>query len=123
MEKAEKKVGMKQCTKCGKLKGKSEFGKLAGELTYKCKECLRKYSRVRYRKNKSSVKKYYSPEQNHRVVDGVRQKRCRRCGKWKIESMYYKRGSSNDGLYVWCKECADKATNKCRRKQLLAVRN
>lgn len=73
-----------------------------------------------YRKGQKSVKKYYSYKENHRVVGGVKQKRCYRCRRWKKESMYYKRRSSIDGLYVWCKECANKATNKCRRQRRLA---
>ena len=76
----------------------------------------------RNRKDGKSVKKYYSYEDAHRVVDAVKQKRCRRCRKWKPESMYYKRRRSKDGLYVWCKECANKATNKSR-KQRLAAKN
>jgi len=68
------------------------------------------------------VKRYYRYEENHRVVGGVKQKRCYRCGRWKPESMYYRRHRSKDGLYVWCKECANKATNECRRQRKLAQR-
>ncbi|MBW8038838.1 MAG: hypothetical protein FVQ85_02430 [Planctomycetes bacterium] len=74
------------------------------------------------RKDGKSVKKYYKYQQIHRVVDGVKKKRCRRCSKWKAESMYYKRRRNKDGLYVWCKECANKATNKSRKQRLLAAR-
>ena len=120
MKKAEKQAKMKRCSKCGKLKEGGEFSKHPTHkdgLTYWCRECTRKYGRLRYGKNQSSVKKYYRYEQNHRVVDGVRQKRCYRCRKWKAESLYYKRRRSKDGLYVWCKECANKATNKARRQR------
>ncbi|MHC4653850.1 MAG: hypothetical protein ACYS91_02395 [Planctomycetota bacterium] len=126
MKKAEKQAGSKRCTKCKKSKDKGEFGKHSGHkdgLTHWCKDCMQKNGRLRYRKKRKSVKKYYRYEQNHRVVDGVRQKRCYRCRKWKAESMYYKRRRSIDGLYVWCKECANKATNKARRQRKLAVRN
>ncbi|MHC4112545.1 MAG: hypothetical protein ACYSUY_15850 [Planctomycetota bacterium] len=126
MKKTGKQARVKRCTKCRKSKDKGEFGKHSihkDGLTYWCKECLRKYGRLRYRKNRKSVKKYYTSKQNHRVVHGLRQKRCCRCRKWKAESMYYKRRRSNDGLYVWCKECANKATNKARRQRKLAVRN
>jgi hypothetical protein len=52
----------------------------------------------------------------------VRQKRCRRCKKWKPESDYYKKRKHKDGLAVWCKECADKATNDCRRRRTAMLR-
>ena len=123
MEKTEKQSKKKVCTKCGKLKDKSEFGKHPGfkdGLTYWCKECKRKYARMRRRKNHSSVKKYLRYEERHRVVRGVRQKQCCNCSKWKVESMYYKRRRTKDGLCVRCKECANKATNKCRRQRRLA---
>ena len=124
MKKTEKQAKMKRCTKCKNSKDEGEFGKHRGHkdgLTYWCKECLRKYGRLRYRKDGKSVKKYHRYEQNHRVVDGVRQKRCYRCRKWKAESMYYKRRRSKDALYVWCKECANKATNKSRKQRRLAL--
>lgn len=73
-------------------------------------------------KGGKTVKRYYSYQENHRVVGGVKQKRCYRCCRWKPESMYYRRCRSKDGLYVWCKECANKATNECRRQRKLAQR-
>ena len=77
-------------------------------------------ARKQYRKDGKSVKKYYRYKENHRVVGGVKQKRCYRCRRWKPENLYYKRLRSKDGLYVWCKECANKATNNCRRQRRLA---
>ena len=74
----------------------------------------------RKRENRKSVKKYYRYKENHRVAGGVKQKRCYRCRRWKPEGLYYKRRRSKDGLYVWCKECANKATNNCRRQRRLA---
>jgi hypothetical protein len=41
---------------------------------------------------------------------------------WKAENQYYKHSRHNDGLAVWCKECANKATNKARKKRI-AIRN
>ncbi|MHC4693650.1 MAG: hypothetical protein ACYS67_12985 [Planctomycetota bacterium] len=73
-------------------------------------------------KGGKTVKRYYRHEENHRVVKGVKQKRCYRCCRWKPESMYYRRRRSKDGLYVWCKECANKATNHCRRQRKLVQR-
>ena len=54
-----------------------------------------------------------------RDVDGERQKRCGKCGEWKDEGRFYKRSKLINGLAGWCKECADKSTNKCRRRRVL----
>ena len=116
---------MKQCSKCKKRKDESEFhknNKHKNGLNTRCKKCTRDYARNRYRKAKGSVKKYHRYEERHRVVDGVEQKKCSKCKKWKAESDFYKRRRHNDGLAVCCKECADKASIKSR-KQRLAVRN
>jgi len=116
---------MKRCTKCKKWKDESKFGKKPGTRSgvYSwCKDCVRAYMRERYKKEGKGLKQYYRYEECHRVVDGVKQKRCRRCKSWKAESDFYKRRSNKDGLAVWCKECSDKATNKARKKRL-AIRN
>ncbi len=112
---------MKLCRKCKKLKSKSEFGKKSRNkdgLDYNCKDCVRAYVRERYKKEGKGLKKYYRYEECHRVVDGVKQKRCRRCKSWKAENQYYKHSRHKDGLSEWCKECANKATNKARKKRL-----
>ncbi len=116
---------MKRCSKCKRWKDESKFGvnkTHKDRLSYWCKKCGREYANEHYRRNRRDVKKYYAYEQCHRVVDGVKQKRCSKCGKWKAESAFYKRRRHKDGLAAWCKECSDKATNKAR-KQRLAVRN
>jgi hypothetical protein len=116
---------MKQCAKCRKWKDESEFGKdsrLRDGLNYWCRECHRKQSLKRYRKYRKTVKIYYTYEKAHRVVDGVKEKRCRKCRKWKVESEFYKNRSYKDGLQFRCKACANKATNKARKKRL-AIRN
>ena len=116
---------MKQCSKCRKWKDKSEFGKnsrLRDGLNSWCRECYRKQWLKRYRKDGKTVKRYYTYEEAHRVIDGVKEKRCRRCWKWKAEIEFYKHRGRKDGLSLWCKECANKATNKARKKRL-AIRN
>jgi len=116
---------MRQCSKCKKQKDESEFGKnrtRTDGLRIWCRECESEYARERYEKNRGAVKKYNNYEDLHRVAGGVRQKRCGRCKKWKAESQYYKHLRHKDGLAVWCKECSDKATNKCRRLRF-AVRD
>jgi len=111
---------MKQCTKCKKLKDESKFGKRPGTksgMCSQCKDCVRADMRERYKKERKGLKTYYRYEECHRVVDGVKQKRCRRCKSWKSESDFYKAHINKDGLAVWCKVCANKATNKSRKKR------
>ena len=100
---------MKQCTKCKKLKSKSEFSKNRKNkdgLRYWCKKCEREYKRRYYRRNRGPVKKYFVYEESHRTIDGLKQKRCTKCKKWKDESKFGKhRYSSKDGLSAWCKDC------------------
>ncbi len=112
---------MKRCRKCKKWKDKSEFGK---NLAHKdglqplCKKCQREYARNYY----GFSKRYLYYEERHRVVEGVKEKRCNKCRKWKAESEFYRIRCHKDGLAALCKQCADKATNKVRRRRL-AVRN
>ena len=112
---------MKRCGKCKKRKDESEFGKDRSNkdgLQPLCKKCLREYARNYY----GFSKRYLYYEQRHRVVEGVKEKRCNKCRKWKAESEFYRIRRHKDGLAALCKQCADKATNKVRRRRL-AVRN
>ena len=116
---------MKQYSKCKKRKDESEFGKNRKSkdgLGCWCIECMRANRRERYKKKRGVVKKYLRYEERHRVVKGIRQKKCRGCMKWKAESEFYKKKLHKDGLAVWCKECANTATNKSLKK-FLAIRN
>ncbi len=116
---------MKQCSKCKKRKDENEFGKdRKGKdgLAYWCRDCGTEYSRKRYKENRGDIRKYLRYEERHRVVKGIRQKKCCGCMKWKAESEFYKKKLHKDGLAVWCKECANKATNKARKKRL-AIHN
>jgi hypothetical protein len=112
---------MKQCSKCKKQKDESEFSKdrkCNDGLRCWCKECMRVYMQERYRNKRGSVKKYYNYKELHRFAGSVKQKRCGRCEKWKAENQYYKHSKHKDGLAVWCKECANVATNTARKKRL-----
>ena len=114
-------VKMKLCTKCKKLKDESDFSKdrrRKDGLRCWCKKCECENIHQYYRRNRKSVKKYYSYEETHRVVGGVKEKRCRRCGKWKALIDYQKNVQAKDGVFIWCKECVSKS-----RKRRLAVRN
>jgi hypothetical protein len=112
---------MKKCSKCGKVKDESKFYKKARNkdgLSYWCRDCESEYARKRYNKDGKRIRRYMRYEERHRVVSGVREKRCSLCKKWKPERQYYKRSRHKDGLAVWCKECANVATNACRRRRM-----
>jgi hypothetical protein len=72
----------------------------------------------RYDQTNGIMKTYLPYAERHRVVGGVRQKLCNKCEEWKDESRFYKRCTNRDGLAQTCKECSDKATNKCRSRRV-----
>jgi hypothetical protein len=98
----------KLCSRCKKWKYYSEFHKNCRSkdgLSCGCKECERE--RVGY-KNKGS-KKYMRFEDRHRIANGVKQKYCRKCKRWKNEDQFYKDNGKKDGLNDRCKKCAQSA--------------
>lgn len=114
-------VKQKRCRKCKRWKDKSEFGKNRSQrdgLADACKKCERKRVRKYYGTGTGPVKRRYKYEQSHRIVKRVKEKRCRKCKKWKPESEFGKHRRSKDGLDVWCRNCLRKA-----HKQRLAERN
>jgi hypothetical protein len=125
MKNAAKQARMKRCTRCGKLKDKSEFGKqakLKDGLRYWCKQCVRDYNHEYRRKHGKGGKKYRSFEEAHREVRGVRQKQCSGCRRWKPEDEFYKNHKTKDGLGCLCKKCTAEAARKYRERRL-AVKN
>jgi chromosome segregation ATPase len=56
-------------------------------------------------------------EDEHRVVDEVKQKLCRKCGQWKPEAEFHKNASRKDGLARWCKVCKTNAAKKSRERR------
>ena len=114
----------KLCIKCNKWKGESQYYKeprTKDGLGLWCKDCNLEYQRERNRKMGKGLKTLRRYEECHRVVSGVKQKKCRKCKRWKTESEFYKDRSRKDGLQITCKACSDKATNKSRNKRRLAV--
>ena len=102
---------MKQCNKCKKWKEESEFSKnliFKDGLRYWCKTCESKYQRRYYLRTSKVKRRNLRYEQCHRVINGVKEKRCRRCRKWKNESSFYKDSQNKDGLGGVCKECSSK---------------
>lgn len=56
----------------------------------------------------------------HRIVDGVKQKLCRKCREWKPETEFHKNASCKDGLAVSCKTCKAEAARKYRKRRKTA---
>ncbi len=110
---------MKRCTNCKQRKDKNEFHKNAKArdgLTSWCKKCQNEYERKCYRKVRKVVREYYRYEESHRTINGVKQKRCTKCKKWKEESEFYKQPNSKAGLRYWCKKCGSKYFYKYYRR-------
>ena len=81
-------VKQKRCSKCGKWKSESEFhrnGSSKDGLGRQCKECVNRH----YERNRKAGRRYLRYEERHRVVDGVEQKRCSTCRRWKAVSEFY----------------------------------
>ena len=59
-------------------------------------------------------------EDFHRVVDGVKQKLCRKCNEWKPESEFHKNASCKDGLAGSCKTCKAEVAREYRKRRKAA---
>ncbi|HUT29619.1 MAG TPA: hypothetical protein VMX13_07500 [Sedimentisphaerales bacterium] len=118
-------VKEKQCCRCQQWKYESDFSRnrrLRDGLSCRCKECDNEQARKRLEHRKKDARRNVRYEDRHRVVNGVKEKLCTKCGEWKKESEYYRQRSSRDGLSVQCKRCSYKATKKSD-KSGLAVRD
>lgn len=111
----------KLCSHCKKWKYQSEFHKNSRSkdgLKLWCKECGSKdYERIR-----KTERRNLRYEDRHRVVNGVKEKLCRNCRKWKSESGFYQDRSGKDGLMGRCKECKYKPVKRSRKRRS-AVKN
>ncbi len=67
--------------------------------------------------NTGAKRRVYTYEDEHRLVDHVKQKLCRKCGEWKNESEFHKNASRKDGLARWCKMCKIGAARKSRARR------
>ena len=113
---------MKQCTKCKKRKDESEFYRRRRNkdgLAVWCKECADEATN-KCRRRRSAVRKQRRYEEFHRIVNGVKEKRCRRCKKWKGETMFGRSRKSKDGLGLYCKKCINEAARKYHERRLAA---
>ena len=110
-------VKEKLCSGCKQWKFESCFNKnrlLKDGLSCQCKDCEKKQARERLERRKKDARRNLHYEDRHRVVDGVKEKLCSKCGQWKKESEYHRQKRERDGLAVWCKECSYGAMAKSR---------
>lgn len=111
-------VREKLCSRCKQWKDEDGFYRSRGAkdgLAGWCKECERRRSHERYERNRKGERRLRPYEDRHRIVDGVREKLCTKCRKWKKESEYYTDRARKDGLTGLCQKCSDAATAKSRR--------
>jgi hypothetical protein len=103
----------KLCSKCRIWKVESQFRKdrrSKDGLHWRCKECEYEYARKRHQRIRKSGRRNLRYEECHRIVDGVREKLCVKCRKWKRESGFYKSRARKDGLTARCQKCSYEAT-------------
>ena len=113
-------VRQKYCRKCKRWKNENEFYKNRSNrdgLDGRCKECLYKTASKSHKPKGKRTRKYLRYEERHRVVNGVGQKYCRKCKRWKYENEFYKNRSNRDGLDDRCKECSYKPAKKSGEKR------
>jgi len=115
--------GRKQkfCIKCFTWKDQSEFNidrSNRDGLDMRCRDCARLLGQARYRKatKKKKIIVYLRFKDRHRLIRGVKQKLCTKCGKWKKQNEYYKSSSEEDGLMCRCRECTYKPAKKKKSK-------
>lgn len=115
---------MRLCARCKELKDQSAFRRQAARtdgLECWCIECEREYGRQRRRaaeQAKTAGKKDLRSQDRHRVVDGLRQKRCRKCKRWKPEDRFSPDRRNRDGLDGRCKQCKAQAERQYRKRRL-----
>lgn len=118
-------VQQKLCIRCKEWRNESEFHKsrrLRDGLSLRCKGCSYKPINKPRKPKKKSVRKTLRYEDRHRVFDGVKQKLCHKCKRWKDESEFYKNRSIKDGLNGRCRECSYRATSKPRHRIINGAR-
>lgn len=113
------------CTGCKELKDEGAFRRQAARtdgLRCWCIECEREYGRQRRRtaeQAKTARKKDLRPQDRHRVVKGLREKRCRTCKRWKPEDRFARDHRNRDGLDGRCKQCKAQAERQYRKRRLV----
>jgi len=113
-------VKQKLCCCCKQWKKGSLFyrnRRSKDGLQWQCKECENNYSRKRYKRIGKAGRKNLRHEDCHRIVNGVEQKYCRKCKRWKNETGFYKDSSRKDGLMGRCKKCLYKPVKRSRKRR------
>lgn len=108
-------IRQKLCTKCCKWKAEGDFYKNISNrdgLNNWCKGCSHKATSKSNNPKKKTVRKNLRYEDYHRIVNGVKQKYCRKCRQWKNESQFYRDKSKKDGLMAQCQKCSYKPVKK-----------
>jgi len=101
-------VRQKLCCSCKQWKAESDYYSNRGlkdGLSLSCKDCDKKNARKRFVLKNEGARRNLSYEQRHRVVNGIKQKFCTKCRKWKKEGLYYQHRSNKDGLSARCRKC------------------
>jgi len=107
------------CRECNRWNNESEFYRKRSKkdgLDGRCKNCSSKASGKSYEWKRKGARKYLRYEDRHRIVNGVREKLCTKCRRWKKESDFYKSRSSKGGLRGRCRKCLCKAAGISRKK-------
>ncbi len=116
-------VRQKLCSSCNKWKDESHYSghrRLKDGLSLRCKDCGKKDASKRLERKNKGARRNLRYEDRHRIVKGVKQKRCSKCGKWKGLGKFYKNRSRKDGLMERCMKCtynADDRSNDPKRKR------
>ena len=106
----------KLCSHCKQWKYYSEFYKNRRSkdgLSCWCRECENK----RFGHKRKGMRTNLRCEDRHKVNEGIKQKFCRKCSKWKAENEFYKNRSNRDGLNDRCKKCSYKPAKKPRKRR------
>ena len=112
-------VKQKLCITCEEWKPEIGFHRdrlRKDDLKSKCRECSCNTT------GKSTRRRNLPYEECHRVVNGVKQKLCAKCSRWKAENEFSKNRSGKDGLAPYCRECTGTYYRGRYRKNKKSVR-
>lgn len=111
-------VKQKLCGGCGQWKDESDFYRhrwAKDGLAGWCRECEISRARKRCGRKNRGARKNLRYDERHRVVNGIREKLCTKCRKWKRESEYYTDRARKDGLSFRCQKCSHTTATKSRK--------
>ena len=111
-------VKQKLCGDCNQWKNERDFyrnRRSKDGLGFHCKECEKRQARAHYERWRKRARRNLRYEERHRVVDGVREKLCTKCRKWKKEREYSADRARKDGLSFRCKQCLYTTASKTQK--------